>query len=286
MIHMERDLLKNASLTAVQPSFYREFEGYRERKPISPFLQQYIGSFYEIITRGNSILSVPVVPDGCMDIIFISESNEIHPYLLRTAPSILGMNVNSNRNILGIRFKPVGISKFIHYTTDENSPYMIPLEEFNGSEKLCIYEFNQKYTFEAKCDVLEEILSKNLIEDNSSMELVHQIAAYIISKNGIVTVNQISKEYYYSSRYINRLFNENVGISPKKFCEIVQLQNVLNTVYNTNDSMANIAAQTGYYDQSHMNHVIKRLLNTTSSKLRNNEFFDEIRDNLDIKYIY
>ncbi len=280
------DFLPNSSLTAVQPSFYFDFEDYRERKPRNPILQQYIGSFYEIITKSNSVSSVPVVPDGCMDIIFISDYNETRPYLLKTAQAILGMCVSSNRNVLGIRFKPVGISKFIHYASDESSTYMIPLEEFNGTEKLCIHEFNHNYSFEAKCSILEEILLQSLIENDTKMELTQQIANYIIRQNGIVTVEQLSREYFYSTRYINKLFHENVGMSPKKFCEIVQLQNVLSTVCTTTDKMASVAAQTGYYDQSHMNHVVKRLLNTTSSKLRNNEFFEEIRENLDIKYFY
>lgn len=283
---MGKDILTERSLIAVQPSFYWNFDGYHERPPRNPILQQYIGSFYEIETKADSVSAVPVVPDGCMDIIFISDDSETRPYLLKTAEAILGMYVSAHRKVLGIRFKPVGISKFIHYTSDASETYMIPLEEFVEKDNLPIHEFHTALTFEEKCQALENILLANLIEGDSKMELTQNIANCIIAHNGIITVDQLSHEFFYSTRYINKLFNEQVGMAPKRFCEIVQIQNVLNTICVGQETMADIAVQTGYYDQSHMNHVIKKLLNTTSSKLRGNQYFEEIKENLDIKYFY
>lgn len=271
---------------AVQPGFYLNFEGYREQAPENPLLRQYVGSFYEIVTNSHCSQAVPVIPDGCMDIVFISDEISTRPYILRTAQSLLGMYVNPNRYVLGIRFKPVGISKFIHCDLQEDLSYMLPLQECLGGNAFSLFEINHSLTFLQKCRLLEDILLSSLVTDSTKMELTHNIANFIIMKKGIVTIEELSREYFYSVRYINKLFNENVGMSPKHFCEIIQLQNVLNYICRSDDKIVSIAAQAGYYDQSHMNHVIKKLLHTTSSKLRTNEFFEESKEDLDIKYIY
>lgn len=280
------DFYHSNYITTAQPSFYLSFDRYKEQVPLNPLLQQYVGSFYEIVTDDKSIHTVPVVPDGCMDIVFVSDQTETRPYILRTAQSLLGMHVYSNRYVLGIRFKPVGISKFLHLDLCENEAYMIPLQDYLNISTFSLFELNNTLSFEEKCSLLESMLLNNLMENNSKMELTQNIANFIIMKKGIVTVDQLSKEYFYSVRYINKLFHENVGISPKHFCEIIQLQNVLNYICNSTDKIVNVAALAGFYDQSHMNHVIKKLLNTTSTKLRTNEFLEESKDNLDIKYIY
>mgnify|MGYP002544366983 CR=1 FL=1 len=277
----------NYNTKNAQPGFYVNFEGYREQVPDSPLLKQFVGTFYEITTLNSHSQAVPVVPDGCMDIVFISDTVSTRSYILRTAPSLLGMYVNSDRYVLGIRFKPVGISKFIHCDFQNDLSYMVPLQEYLGRNAFSPIEMNRKcLTFSQKCHLLEKILLRNLLTDSTSLELTFNIANFIIMKKGIVSIDDLSREYFYSPRYINKLFNQNVDMSPKHFCEVIQLQNVLNYLCHSDDKIVNIAATAGYYDQSHMNHVIQKLLHTTSSKLRSNEFFEKNNEKLDIKYIY
>lgn len=272
-------------LEGLQPTFYK-MDNYHEKLPSNTILQKYVSCFYEIMTYNQHFHSIPVVPDGCMDIIFIINNDDIHSYVLRTAQTLLGMDIHENRYVLGIRFKPVGISKFIRFSSADNDTYMIPLCEYLHADALSVHKLFELSSFEHKCDFLENILLKNIGQDTSSTTLTFDIANYIIANKGIITIDQLSSEYYYSQRYINRLFNNNVGISPKHFCEIIQLQNVLSYLTSSDDKIAAVAAHTGFYDQSHMNHVIKKLLHTTSTKLRTNPYLDEVRDKLDIKYIY
>lgn len=278
--------MNNISSTSVQPTFFYNFDSYQEQLPSSPLLRQYVSSFYEIITSSSHTYHVPVVPDGCMDIVFVYDGQEVRPFILKTAETLLGMCVHPNRYVLGIRFQPVGISKFVRFCSQESESYMVPLYEFLQRDESVLKSVRSDIPFEEKCNYLEQFLTHNLIESSTSMDLTFHIANYIIAQKGQVTIDQISKEFFYSPRYINRLFNDNVGISPKHFSEIIQVQNVLLNVQNSSDSLASVAIESGYYDQSHMNHIIKKLLHTTSSKLKNNKFFEEARKDLDEKYIY
>ena len=278
--------MNNISSASVQPTFFYNFDSYQEQLPSSPLLRQYVSSFYEIITSSSHTCHVPVVPDGCMDIVFVYDGQEVRPFILKTAETLLGMCVHPNRYVLGIRFQPVGISKFVRFRSQESESYMLPLYEFLQRDESVLKSVRSDIPFEEKCNYLEQFLTHNLIESSTSMDLTFHIANYIIAQKGQVTIDQISREFFYSPRYINRLFNDNVGISPKHFSEIIQVQNVLLNVQNSTDSLASVAIESGYYDQSHMNHIIKKLLHTTSSKLKNNQFFEEARKDLDEKYIY
>ena len=55
----------------------------------------------------------------------------------------------------------------------------------------------------------------------------------------------------YSVRYINRVFIEEMGFSPKTFCKIIQFQRSLEFLnYGAPDKMTDAAVALGYYDQS------------------------------------
>lgn len=279
-------MIKNTLSTHVQPTFFYNFDSYREQVPASPHLRQYVSSFYEIITSDSPTYHVPVVPDGCMDIVFISDGKETKPFILKTAETLLGMYVHPHRYVIGVRFQPVGISKFVRFYSPETGTYMLPLYEFIQKDESVLRNLISDIPFEEKCILLENFLTHNLINADTNIDLTFQIANYIISQKGLATIDQVSREFFYSTRYINRLFNDNVGISPKRFSEIIQMQNLLVNLQKSSTTLADAAVESGYYDQSHMNHIIKRLLHTTSSKLKNNQFFEETGKNLNIKYIY
>lgn len=272
-------------MNSFQPTFFYNFSGYQEVKPHNKLLLPYVECFYEISTDIVSFPAVPVMPDGCMDIVFIDNGKEINSYILGTAETLLGMYVNANRYVLGIRFKPVGISKFLSMTYNDIISHMIPLDDVAKN----IFKIDEKIlslNFADKVILLECILLNNICVNSTKTDLVFSIAEYIISSKGNINIKALSKEYFYSERYINKLFHEVVGVSPKHFSEIIQLQSTINSIINCDDKLSDIAISNGYYDQSHMNHVIKKYLKTTTKELKTNEFFEKNREDLDIAYIY
>jgi len=58
----------------------------------------------------------------------------------------------------------------------------------------------------------------------------------------------------YSARHFNTLFERAVGLSPKRFCRIQRLRAVVEQVaHGTRVEWAQVAADNGYFDQSHLN---------------------------------
>ena len=72
-----------------------------------------------------------------------------------------------------------------------------------------------------------------------------------------------------SERYLNRIFQERVGVSTKLFCELTQLQFSLHTIVTTKPkSLLSTAIACGYFDQTHMNRSYRKFLDCTASDIR------------------
>jgi AraC-like DNA-binding protein len=68
-------------------------------------------------------------------------------------------------------------------------------------------------------------------------------------------ISAVSREVGYSIRTLDRLFKAVFGYSPKFHARIARFQRALACVGTPGDAtLANIAAECGYYDQAHFTH--------------------------------
>lgn len=84
---------------------------------------------------------------------------------------------------------------------------------------------------------------------------VHCIAQY----RGTLPISELSQKMGYSARYLGRVFNQGVGISPKKFSEIIRFQQVLSDVRG-NKHLVDIAGDLDFCDQSHLLKMFKQFV--------------------------
>ncbi|MDR0571807.1 MAG: helix-turn-helix domain-containing protein [Rickettsiales bacterium] len=63
-------------------------------------------------------------------------------------------------------------------------------------------------------------------------------------------MEDLEKRTLYSSRYIYRVFNDNMGLSPKAFTKYVRFQQLINEMNKPNHPcLADLAIMSGYYEQ-------------------------------------
>ena len=55
--------------------------------------------------------------------------------------------------------------------------------------------------------------------------------AEMLEQRGNIEVGQLSKDLHISSRQLQRIFSENIGVSPKKFSSLMRYQNLWNDVF-------------------------------------------------------
>lgn len=75
---------------------------------------------------------------------------------------------------------------------------------------------------------------------------------HIMRKNGQVSQEELIEEAGISIRHFRRVFKNIIGVPPKYFCKVMQLNAVFQLLHETSrEKMHLLALDCGYYDQSH-----------------------------------
>lgn len=81
---------------------------------------------------------------------------------------------------------------------------------------------------------------------------------------GNINIAKIAEEVGYNQRYLDRVFKEAVGVSMKKYAEIIRIQKAI--YYLQNSLTYEIYERLGYYDQAHFIKDFKKNTSLTPSR--------------------
>jgi AraC-like DNA-binding protein len=88
---------------------------------------------------------------------------------------------------------------------------------------------------------------------------VERAVALFEAANGAVRVATVCAEVGLSSRQLNRRFTHLVGVGPKFFGQILQINWVVSLLYADDmASLTEIAHEAGFFDQAHFNHAMRQ----------------------------
>ena len=97
----------------------------------------------------------------------------------------------------------------------------------------------------------------------------------IFKTSGMVSITNLAEQSEISPRHFRRKFKEIVGISPKYFCKVIQLNAVFKVLKSSDgddEKLRTIALDHGYFDQAHFINDFNRLIGEFPSKFLNGEF--------------
>ena len=124
-------------------------------------------------------------------------------------------------------------------------------------------------SIEQKINLLNFFLIRQLKKNERKQEklkLVEHICNYIHSDSELFNVKSIAAQYGFSERYIQKLFLDFVGLTPKFFFNIQRFNKSLELLRLSNSSLTSIAYACGYYDQSHFIKEFRAFTGTTPFK--------------------
>ena len=78
-------------------------------------------------------------------------------------------------------------------------------------------------------------------------------------------IENVASRYGITSRYLQKLFLQYTGLTPKLYTKINRFQNSLRLVTQNNNSLTSIAYDCGYFDQSHFIREFKSFTGLTPS---------------------
>lgn len=94
--------------------------------------------------------------------------------------------------------------------------------------------------------------------------IIASIAGIILKGKGNINIAKIAEEVGYNQRYLDRVFKEAVGVSMKKYAEIIRIQKAI--YYLQNSLTYEIYERLGYYDQAHFIKDFKKNTSLTPSR--------------------
>ncbi|HJT88375.1 MAG TPA: AraC family transcriptional regulator [Bryobacteraceae bacterium] len=100
------------------------------------------------------------------------------------------------------------------------------------------------------------------------------MAAWILERRGLLPVERLAQAAGLSRQYFTRVFRGSVGVTPKVYCQLARLRPALAYVaHGEKVDWAQVAAECGYADQSHMIAEFRRFTGMTPEALLQGRWF-------------
>lgn len=246
---------------------------YKEYHPSLP-LSPYIDKYWEFKGNPDYGMRINILPDGCTDFIFtlgevanaVGDSLIMQPYRsyfvgAMTKYSEL-VTYSETVHMLGIRFLPCGILRFMNLPLQELTNLRISTEDIQSifddsfAERLCELMTIRKQIF-----FIEDFLIKALYRyapkiEKSMLFATEQINLY----KGNLSLRQLADETCLCQRHFERKFKMHTGLTPKEYSRIIKFKNTIDLLRSTSfDNLLSVAVRTGYYDVSHLSKEIKKM---------------------------
>lgn len=242
----------NNILRPSQPYFVFDTIDYRQEI----YLKDGISHFYTFKTDTEK--NHRLVPDGCISLIFEYDPERpghMHSYVCGTKLQFEIDNRHFHNEIFGVCFIPENHPEMLNITMKDLLQKRYPTEEVLNGDKSWLKDMANETDFKKRIEIFIKYYS--MLEPAKKTyfgrkELIHAIRKMVYQSNGNIKIHDMEVKTKYSERYINKVFIEEMGFSPKIFCKIIQFQKTLELFSNGRPkNMTEIYNSLGYYDQSH-----------------------------------
>lgn len=282
--------MNNTAYMPLTATPYKHNETYTERPPGNPDLAKYVrcywGSEKPYFQKKEHTAPSTIIPDTCVDIIY----NIDH-----TANTIdggfCGINDASFCNsadrkcghlisTFAIRFYAWGAYAFSEDSLRETlNGYYDVQSRFMWLDRILRQQLLEKHSLAERAAIADTALLNRLFTTGQAFtangvsvdggravlakgrqnSVIDCAVSQILLHRGNVSASQLAGECFISSRQLERLFHEYIGITPKKMCNLVRYQCLWGEVFsNPGFHIADAVYRYGYTDQSHLMREFKR----------------------------
>ena len=237
----------NDKLRPTQPYFVFDTADFRQEI----YLQHGISHFFTFHREAD--VPLRYVPDGCLNLLFLYKEERMDAVVSGTKLKFTYGRGKEQAEIFGVRFMPAVQPAIVNVTMRQVLDDAVPIRELLIGDDVWLEELSAERDFQKRIRIFLDAYAKteNAQEKFTGKKaLVQSVKQMVYDSNGKIRVSQMSAQTGYSERYINRIFLEEMGFSPKTFCKMIQFQYALDLLnYGKPENMTDAAVRMGYYDQ-------------------------------------
>ena len=225
------------------------------------------------------------LPTGAMDVVF-NLYRDRHRVLLADGNAIQTdgaivhgaqsgyfiIPARSHGPVAGIHFRPGGGAALLGVPAHELSDQHVALSDLWGMRATHLRTRLLECTSPRQ---IFQTLEQALLAQQPHLQgpLVHPAISFALRNfaacSAVNRVAPIQAATGYSARRFNALFEQAVGLTPKRFCRIQRLRAVVEQVARGAPiEWAQVAADSGYFDQSHLNRDFRLFSGVTPARYR------------------
>lgn len=229
-------------------------------------ISHFVHSFWMLENKTGKDIPSTILPNGMVDLTVIKTDSANWKILVRgidTIPSQVTITAGTKIFTTGLKLLAVEylLGNSIKDILNKGRDFANDLWQFEESD------LND---FENFCSITTQKIKTTSTENIDSRK--KKLFEFIYSSYGSITVKELSEKTYWSSRQINRYFNQQFGISPKAYCNILRLGASFKHI-----SEGKLFPEQNFTDQNHFIKEIKKYAGVTPkelSKNKNNRFID------------
>lgn len=224
---------------------------YREHAP-PPDLADGVECVWTLRSAGR--LPAPVLnrvlPDGCADVIFDpDEPARVVGAMLRPAEVWMAGAVD----LLGVRFHPGGAAAFLRLPLAEITDAVVPLADAWGGFAGELEGRVRDSAGPERVRAVWDALRGRRAAGRAPHPAVARASALIARSHGAVAVEALAAETGVGRRHLERLFAEQVGLTPKAAARVARFRRLCAVLRARPEAgWSRLALECGYHDQAHM----------------------------------
>ncbi len=231
-------------------------------------LANYIQGYW-LISSGPMKEQLELVPDGYPELFFPLSgrltmplfsgtkqwSNTLNPGLIGQASQKFPFEIEANSKILYVKL----------YPWTPHCLFRVPAIDLNDTALeantfLPAFELQQLSNsiaeapdFQSIAKLLNTFFLHKIINIGNENIFLQQAVKQVFQSNGTVSVDRLNNGINASRRYLEKIFNAQVGFSPKQYARIIRIKKASMMLLDPKYSgqINTIAASLDYYDQSH-----------------------------------
>lgn len=228
----------------------------------NPQLQQVVECYW--IVEGSDTFTQKIIPDGCSELIFhFGDRYKVHlegkPQTLQSPSIVAGqlsaplfLTPTGRSGVIGVKFRPLGMWRLLGCNMEllTNETYALRDVMNRETEDLADMIRYAAGNHE-RIRIVETFLLRHLQHLHASA--LDPLISEIHQHQGQVSMRELSAKFRLSSRKMERLFLQQVGVTAKLYSRLVRFARVYKMVQQPELTKAEATYLCGYFDQAHFN---------------------------------
>lgn len=239
---------------------------YKEYIPCAA-LKQYVKCYYTYESDTAAVFEDKAFATGCVEIMFnmgtgrwqtgSGNDSRINPLIELWGQVVRPLTFKSlgKNAMLGIRFYPHGASLFLNDDMSLFNDHVTDLVDVAGRPAHILHsKLLDSTSLNRRIALVEEFLLDRLSlfeKKAGKITLVSNVIKELKREDFFDNIENVASRYGITSRYLQKLFLQHTGLTPKLYAKINRFQNSLLLVAKRSTSLTDIAYECGYFDQSH-----------------------------------